>query len=131
MNLSIDQQIDAAHAEAERIENEALQIEARVIKAGGVPPRRQYGKPVSADAIRQNLTLTGLINSRDPALASFLGIQTGLHQRQQQEAEERQAAIQRMQQATAELQQRNQQSQLNRERAAIAGINPYTGSRYF
>lgn len=131
MNLSIDQQIDAAHAEAERIENEALQIEARVIKAGGVPPRRQYGKPVSADAIRQNLTLTGLINSRDPALASFLGIQTGLHQRQQQEVEERQAAIQRMQQATAELQQRNQQSQLNRERAAIAGINPYTGSRYF
>ncbi len=131
MNYSLDEQIEAAYAEAERIEAEALQLEARIIRAGGVPPRRQYGKPVSTQAIRENLTLVGLINAKDPALASYLGIQTGLHQKQQQEAAERQAAIERLQQATAELQQRNQQSQLNRERAAIAGINPVTGSRFF
>ena len=46
MNLPLDQQIDAAHLAAERVENEALQIEARIIKAGGVPPKRPYGKPV-------------------------------------------------------------------------------------
>jgi len=131
MNYSLDQQIEAAHAEAERVEAEALQLEARIIKAGGVPPRRQYGKPVSTEAIRQNLTLTGLINSRDPQLASFLGVQSGAYAREQAECAERQAAIERLQQATAELQQRNQQSQLNRERAAIAGINPVTGSRFF
>jgi hypothetical protein len=131
MNYSLDQQIEAAHAEAERIEAEALQLEARIVRAGGVPPRRQYGKPVSAEAIRQNLTLTGLINSRDPQLASFLGIQSGAYAREQAERAERQAAVERLQQATAELQQRNQQSQLNRERAAIAGINPVTGSRFF
>lgn len=131
MNYSLDQQIEAAHTEAERIEADALQIEARIIKAGGVPPRRQYGKPVSTEAIRQNLTLTGLINSRDPQLASFLGIQSGAYAREQAERAERQAAIERLQQATAELQQRNQQSQLNRERAAIAGINLNSGARYF
>jgi hypothetical protein len=131
MNYSLDQQIEAAHAEAERIEADAIQLEARIIKAGGVPPRRQYGKPVSAQAIRENLTIVGLINAKDPALASYLGVGTGLHQKQQQEAAERQAAVERLRQATAQLQQRNQQSQLNRERAAITGINPYTGSRFF
>ena len=35
MNLSIDQQIEAAHSEAERIESEARQIEVRIIAAGG------------------------------------------------------------------------------------------------
>ena len=57
MNLSLDQQIDAAHNEEERIEADALQIEARIVKAGGIPPRRQYGKPVNSEAIRENLGL--------------------------------------------------------------------------
>ena len=46
MNLSIDQQIDAAHAEAERIEQEARQIEARIIKAGGHDADRCRRYPV-------------------------------------------------------------------------------------
>ena len=126
MNLSIDQQIEAAHAEAERIENEALQIEARILKAGGVPPRRQYGKPISTDAIRQNLTLTGLINSRDPALASYLGIQTGSYLREQAEREDHQAAAVRMRELTDQIRQRNQEARLHRERASLAGFNPVT-----
>jgi cell division protein FtsB len=131
INYSLHQQIEAAHAEAERIEAEALQLEARIVRAGGVPPRRKCGKPVSTKAIRQNLTLTGLINSRDPQVTSYLGIQSGAYAREQAERAKRQAAIESLQQATAALQQRNQLSQLNRERAAIAGINPATGSRLF
>ena len=131
MNLSIDQQIDAAHAEAERIENEALQIEARIVKAGGIPPHRQYGKPFSADSVRQNLTLTGLINAKDPALASFLGVQTGAYLREQAEREDRQAVAARMQELTEQARQRNQAAQLLRERAAAAGIDPLTGRRRF
>jgi len=131
MNLSIDQQIDAAHAEAERIEGEALQIEARILKAGGIPPHRQYGKPFSADAVRQNLTLTGLINAKDPALASFLGVQTGSYLREQAEREERQAVAARMKALTEQARQRNQAAQLLRERAAAAGIDPLTGRLRF
>jgi len=130
MNLSIDQQIDAAHAEAERIENDALQIEARIVKAGGIPPHRQFGKPFSADTVRQNMTLTGLLNARDPALASFLGVQTGAYLRQQAEREERQAVTARMQELTEQARQRNQAAQLLRERAAAAGFNIHTGRRY-
>jgi hypothetical protein len=130
MNLLLDQQIEAAHAEAERVEAEALQLEARIVKAGGIPPRRQYGKPVSADAIRQNLTLTGLINSRDPQLASYLGIQTGTHQRRLEEQQAQQEAAARLQAATEELRRQNEQARLNRERAAVLGVD-LNGRRRF
>ena len=129
MNLSLDQQIDAAHSEAERIEADALQIEARIVKAGGIPPRRQYGKPVSTEAIRQSLTLVGLLNKRDPALASYLGIQTGSYAREAAERAERQAAIERMQALTEQTRQPNQAARLHRERAASAGVNPHTDMR--
>jgi len=131
MALSLEQQIEAAHAAAEAVEAEALQIEARIVKAGGVPPRRQYGKPVSAQAIRQNLTLVGLLNAKDPALASFLGIQSGSFAREQAEREERQAAIQRMQELTEATRQQNMARQLHRERCSAAGVNPLTGVRKF
>ena len=131
MNLSLDQQIDAAHSEAERIEADALQIEARIVKAGGVPPRRQYGKPVSAEAIRQNLTLVGLLNAKDPALASFLGVQTGSFAREQAEREERAAMAQRMQELTEATRQQNMARQLHRERCSAAGVDPLTGARKF
>ncbi|MHA3959943.1 hypothetical protein [Synechococcus sp. LTW-G] len=129
MNLSIDQQVDAAHSEAERIEADALQIEARIVKAGGIPPRRQYGKPVNSEAIRQSLTLVGLLNKRDPALASYLGIQSGSYAREAAERAERQAVIERMQALTEQTRQANQAAQLHRERASNAGINPTTGLR--
>jgi len=129
MNLSLDQQIDAAHSEAERIEADALLIEARIVKAGGIPPRRQYGKPLSTEAIRQNMTLVGLLNKRDPALASFLGIQSGSYAREAAERAERQAAIERMQALTEQTRQANQAARIHRERAASAGVNPHTGLR--
>jgi hypothetical protein len=131
MNLSIDQQIDAAHSAAEQTEAEALQIEARIVRAGGIPPVRQYGKPVSAADIARNMTLTGLINSRDPALASFLGIQTGSHQRRQEEEAARKAAAERMQAQTEALRQQNDQARFQREHAARLGVDPLTGRRRF
>jgi hypothetical protein len=131
MNLSIDQQIDAAHSAAEQTEAEALQIEARIVRAGGIPPVRQYGKPVSAADIARNMTLTGLINSRDPALASFLGIQTGSYQRRQEEEAARKAAAERMQAQTEALRQQNDQARFQREHAARLGVDPLTGRQRF
>jgi len=113
MNLSLDQQIDA-----------------RILKAGDIPPRRQYGKPVSTEAIRQNLTLTGLINSRNPQLASYLGVQTGAHQRRQEEQQARLEAAVRLQAATDQLRQQNEQARLNRERLQALNID-LAGRRRF
>ena len=108
MTLPLDYQIDAAHHEAQRIEAEAGQIEARIIKAGGVPPTRPYGKPVSREAVSRNLTTTGLLQRRDPALAAYLGIGSDFHQKEAAAAAARQASAQALQAQTEQLRQRNQ-----------------------
>jgi hypothetical protein len=108
VTLPLDQAIDAAHNEAERIENEARQIEARIVAAGGVPPTRRYGKPVSGEAVSRNLTTTGLLQRRDPALAAYLGIGSDYHLKQQQAAEARRLQVESMQAQTEQLRQRNQ-----------------------
>lgn len=130
MNLSIDQQIDAAHSAAERVEQEARQIEARIIKAGGVPPVRPYGRPVSGEAIAQNLTLKSLLQRRDPALAAFLGVGSDLQRKQEEEAAARALQVERMRLLTEQSRQQNEHARSHRENAALHGYNINTGRRY-
>lgn len=130
MNLSIDQQIDAAHSEAERIEQEARQIEARIVKAGGIPPTRPYGRPVSGEAVAQNLTLKSLLQRRDPALAAFLGCGSDLQRREAEERAAREMQAQAMQMQTDRLRQVNAASARYREQMNLQGINPNTGRRW-
>ena len=106
--MNLDYQIDAAHHEAQRIENEALAIEARILKAGATPPTRPYGKPVSREAVSRNLTTTGLLQRRDPALAAYLGIGSDYHLKQQQAAEARRLQVESMQAKTEELRKQNE-----------------------
>lgn len=127
MDLPLDQRIDAAHAQAERTEAEARQIEARIVQAGGLPPKRQYGRPVDPAAIASNLTLRGLLQRRDPALAAFLGVGSDYHQRRQDEAAARQQQVQKLQQLTAETAAHNAAARHHREQAALNGCDPLTG----
>jgi hypothetical protein len=106
--MNLDYQIDAAHHEAQRIENEALAIEARIIAAGGVPPVRRYGTPVSRAEVSKNLTLTGALQRRDPALAAYLGIGSDFHLKQQQAAEARRLQVESMQAKTEQLRKQNE-----------------------
>jgi hypothetical protein len=115
VNLPLDQQIDAAHLAAERVENEARQIEARIIKAGGVPPKRPYGKPVSGEAVSRNITLTGALQRRDPALANYLGIGSDYHRKQQEAIEARKMQVQAMEMQTARLREVNAASSRYRQ----------------
>ena len=126
----LDTQISQAHAAAEATEQQARQIEARIVKAGGTPLLRQYGSAVSADAIRKNLTLVSVLNRHDPELASYLGVQTGSYRRV---AEEREARILRgkaLEMETARLREVNAASSRYREQQNLAGINPLTGRRW-
>lgn len=130
MNLDIDQRIDESHAEVERIESEARQIEARIVAAGGIPPLRQYGRPVSGADVAKNLTLKTLLQRRDPALASYLGIGSDIAKREAEAAAARELQAERMRLQTEQLRARNQQAQQHRERAAMAGISTATGRRF-
>ena len=127
MTLPLDHQIDAAHHEAQRIENEALAIEARILKAGGVPPTRRYGKPVSGEAVSKNLTLTGALQRRDPALASFLGVGSDYHLKQQQAAEARRLQVESMQAKTEQLRKQNEAAAEARFRRQLSPL--HTGWR--
>ena len=128
--MDLSTSIDAAYAEAESTEATAAAIEARIIAAGGRPLLRQYGKPVDATAIRQNLTLVSQLNRHDPKLATYLGGQNGSAQKLEAEAVQRKAASEAMQAATAALKERNDANAANRYRHSMAGTNPVTGGRY-
>ena len=127
---NLDSVIDAAYQQAEDTENTAIQIEARIIAAGGRPLLRQYGKPVDATAIKQNLTLVSQLNRRDPKLATYLGVQSGYQQKLEAEQAARKAASDAMQAATAALKEQNDAAAANRYRHSMAGTNPATGGRY-
>lgn len=126
----LDVQIDAAHRQAQEIENQARQVEARIVAAGGTPPTRQYGRPVDPAAIKQNLTLVSVLNRRDPSLASFLGVQTGDYIRQAEERATREMQAQSLALKTEQARAQNQAAAAQRYQQQLAGINPTTGRRW-
>ena len=128
--MDLSTSIDAAYQQAEDTENAALQIEARIVAFGGRPLLRQYGKPVDAAAIKQNLTLVSQLNRHDPKLATFLGVQNGMAQKLELEQAARKAASDAMQAATAALKERNDSNAANRYRHSLQGTSPVTGGRH-
>ena len=128
--MDLDAQISKAHSAAEATEQQARHLEARIVKAGGTPPLRQYGSAVSADAIRKNLTLVSVLNRHDPELASYLGVQTGNYRREQEANEARRMAAESMAMQTDRLREVNAASARYRQQQNQAGINPLTGRRW-
>ena len=126
----LDTAISKAHSAAEATEQQSRQIEARIIKAGGTPPLRQYGSAVSADAIRKNLTLVSVLNRHDPELASYLGVQTGNYRREAEEKEARAMRGKALEMETARLREVNAASTRYREQQQLQGRNPLTGRRW-
>ena len=126
----LNTQISQAHAAAEATEQQARQIESRIVKAGGTPPLRQYGSAVSADAIRKNLTLVSVLNRHDPALASFLGIQTGSYRRAAEEKEARAMQAQALAMGTEHLRQRNQSAAEARYKQQLSGVDQWGRPRW-
>jgi len=118
----LDTQISQAHAAAEATEQQARHLEARIVKAGGTPPLRQYGSAVSADAIRKNLTLVSVLNRHDPELASYLGVQTGSYRRVAEEREARILQGKALEMQTEQLRQRNQAAADARYKATLSPL---------
>jgi hypothetical protein len=118
----MDQAIDAAHKESERIENDARAIEARIIKAGGIPPARPYGRPVDPAAIAKNLTLKSVLQRRDPALAAYLGVGSDLQRRRDEEEATRAFQAESLRMKTEQAWQQNQAAAAQRYRQQMAPL---------
>jgi hypothetical protein len=133
MESTLEQRIESAHSDSERVETEARQIEARICRIPGADrllPVRTYGRPVSGEAIGRNLTLKSLISENDQKLASFLGIGTGSQRRNKELAAAREASALALATETERLRAMNRASAKYRELANSAGINPLTNRRW-
>ena len=118
----LDSQIAKAHAAAEATEQQARQLEARILKTGAQLPKRQYGTPVSTESLKQNLTARSLICRRDPELASYLGLQDGSYRREAQAREAAALQARALQMQTERLRQQNQQAAADRYRRQLAPL---------
>ena len=124
--------INQRHQEVEAVENEARQLEARILKVQGTSrfiPVRAYGKPVDPSEIAKNLTLRSLIAQHDPALASYLGIASGQDRLDEEAREARTLQAQSLQMQTECLRRVNEAARNHRDRSFAAGINPMTNRR--
>jgi hypothetical protein len=129
MSLTLDERINKAHAEAERVEDDARQLEARIIKAGGIPPVRPYGKSVDANAIASNLTLKSILQRRDPELANYFGCGSDYRRKQDEAAALKAEISSRMAAETERVRKQNQLAQTYREQCSLAGVNSHTRRR--
>ena len=128
----LNQQIAEAHQAVEQTEQQARQLEARMRRIAGLErllPARNYGRPVNLEAIKTNLTARSLINSYDEPLASYLGINSGGAKAAEERREARKLAAEAMRLRTERLQAQNAAAAEQRQRFAIAGVDPITRRR--
>ena len=136
---NLDARIDADHRKAAAAEDDARAIVTRMAKIEGMERflasgRREHGQVPNPYRVG-NLTAIGLLERRDPALASYLAAAAGKgtsapdYSRLEAEAE-RQQQIERMKAATAELQATNAAHRQHLDRAFVVGVSPTTGRRW-
>lgn len=135
-----DSEIDAQHRAAQDAEDRAVAVIQRMRRIPGLTtlvdkmPRR-FGEPPNPYRTgSRNLTVAGLLEKADPALAHYLAMQAGTSvaapdYAAKAEAEARAAEIKRMQEATERAAAENELLRRARERASLAGIN-FLGRRY-
>lgn len=129
----LDTMIDAQHREAQAAEDQALQVVHRMRQVEGIAelvdkmPRRFGQAPNPYAAHSRNLTVAGMLERHDPALAQWLAKEAGAtvaapNYAAKAEAEARAAAVESMREATANLASRNQAAAEQRYRRSLAPL---------
>jgi len=130
--FDIDKLIDKQHSDAQRSENDALRVIARLHKIPGIEgwlssaqKRRLTGEMPNPWAA-VNLSAQALIQRQDPALATFLAGRAGqsVHAPDydaQEAARKRAESLHRMQTQTEEMKARRVVQQQQRQRELIHG----------
>lgn len=135
-----DTEIDQQHAQAQAAEDRAVAALERMRRIPGLTtlvdrlPRRFGQAPNPYATGSRNLTVAGLLERHDPALAHHLATLAGTtitapDYAAKAQAEARAAAADRMRNETERLAAENELRQRARERASIAGISMLTGRR--
>jgi len=141
MTTHLDTEIDRQHAEAQAAEERAVAIMQRMKAIPGLTtlvdklPRRFGEPPNPYVAGNRNMTVSGVLEKADPALAQYLAKAAGTSinapdYAAKAQAEAKAAEIERMRQATERAKAENELMRRAMDRAALAGINSLTGRRY-
>jgi hypothetical protein len=127
----LDTMIDAQHRQAQAAEDQAVQVVQRMRRIEGIAelvdkmPRRFGQAPNPYAAGSRNLTVSGMLERHDPALAQWLANQAGASvaapdYAAKAEAEARADAVDRLRVATEQCRLANQAATEQRYRRSLA-----------
>ena len=89
--MDFDEMINRKHYEYEKGEEQAKQLEERILKVPGMSksylPKRQYGEQYKGNQL--GITASSLIVKGDKALAAFLGLDLNYWKEKAKDEEER------------------------------------------
>ena len=140
MTTHFDAEIDKQHAAAQAAEDRAVAVIERMRRIPGLTslvdklPRKFGEAPNPYKSGSRNLTVAGVLEKADPALAHYLAGLVGASLNAPDYTEiaalqQQAASADRLRQQTEHLAFQNQMRNHVHERASIAGINIHTGRR--
>ena len=119
--MDFDEMINRKHYEYEKGEEQAKQLEERILKVPGMSksylPKRQYGEQYKGNQL--GITASSLIVKGDKALAAFLGLDLNYWKEKAKAEEEREAYLNAFKEKTEELRYKNEQAKLAREKRTL------------
>ena len=114
----LNSKINQSFKNQEKVEAEAQGLEKKLLEnyefKKSMIPERKWGQPF--DPSKLTMTAKFIIEKHQPAVASYLGFNSGYHSRQAEIEEARKEATARMAEQTEKLREKNQENKLRRER---------------
>ena len=125
----LNSKINQSFKNQEKVEAEAQGLENKLLEnyefKKSMLPTRKWGQPF--DPSKLTMTAKFIIEKHQPAVASYLGFNSGYHSRQEQIAQAREEASARMAKRIATLQEQNQEAKRLREYRQRNNLNVGTG----
>ena len=125
----LNSKINQSFKNQEKVEAEAQGLEKKLLEnyefKKSMIPERKWGQPF--DPSKLTMTAKFIIEKHQPAVASYLGFNSGYHSRQEEIEKAREEAAASMAKKIATLQQQNEEQKKSREYRLRNNLNVGTG----
>ena len=125
----LNSKINQSFNNQQKVEDEAVGLENKLLEnyefKKSMLPTRKWGQPF--DPSKLTMTAKFIIEKHQPAVASYLGFNSGYHSRQEEIEKAREEAAASMAKKIATLQQQNEEQKKLREYRLRNNLNVGTG----
>ena len=125
----LNSKINQSFNNQQKVEDEAVGLENKLLEnyefKKSMLPTRKWGQPF--DPSKLTMTANFIIEKHQPAVASYLGFNSGYHSRQEEIEKAREEASASMAKKIATLQQQNEEQKRLREYRLRNNLNVGTG----